>query len=109
MKAAMKGDRSIDVRYKTAQAGVLVGNVGKKRILSIMHIINDQEGNGNASKLIDYLDGYARQCRCKEFWFPTVLSEKLMAMLIKKGFKLQLHDDELFGKVEVFVKVFKKK
>jgi len=107
MKAA-PGDRSLTYTYKTASAEILIGNVGKKRILSIMFIENNEPGNGNAAKLIKYIDGYARQCRCNEFWFPTVLSVELVKMLIKRGFKLQIHNDELFGRVEVYVKVFKK-
>lgn len=105
---ATPGDRTIKCSYKTASAEVLIGNTGKKRIMSIMFIDNTEEGNGCAAKLIDKLDGYARQCRCNEFWFPTVLNVRLVKILLKRGFKLQIHNDELFGQVEVFVKRFKK-
>jgi len=107
MAAADKNDRSIVCTYKTAFADVLIGRMNRKKIMSVMVIVNNKEGNGCAWQLLKYLDGYARQCRCKEIWFPTVLNIKLLKMLIKRGFKLQIHKDELFGRVEVFVKVFK--
>jgi len=112
MKAGIKKDRTLKCSYKTATAEVLIGKaiVVKKtlRIMSIMFIENTERGNGNGSKLIHYLESYARQCRCNELWFPTVMSEKLVLMLLKKGFKLEVHHDTMMGQVEVFVKVFKK-
>lgn len=96
--------------YKTASADLVIGKATKnKRVCSVIYIVNIQEGNGNASKLIKYIEGYARQCRCKEVWYPTVLNPKLIQMLTNRGYKLQLHKDQLFGEVEVFVKNFRSK
>ena len=113
MPAANKLDRTVKFVSESAFAECLIGKciVVKKeiKICSIMFIENNTPGNGAGSRLINRIDGYARQCRCNEMWFPTVLSVKLAAMLIKKGYHLERHQDQLFGEVEVYVKEFKKK
>lgn len=103
-----KHQRNCTVSYKTAKANVVIGDGLGKKILSVIYIVNDKEGNGNASKLIKYLDGYARQCRCKEIWYPTVLNLKLAGMLVKRGYKLIIVKDKLFGEVDIFRKIFHK-
>ncbi len=102
--------RNLTYSVGTAEAHLVIGNFkrGGKRICSVIYIVNRKEGNGYASKLMKYVEGYARQCRCVEMWYPTVLNPKLIQMLLKRGFKLQYHKDELFGEVDVFVKVLKK-
>ena len=97
--------RNCKYSYKTATADLVIGKVTKnKKVCSVIYINNSKEGNGNASKLMKYIQGYAGQCRCNQIWYPTVLNSKLVMMLIKRGYKLQFHKDELFGEVEVFVK-----
>jgi len=101
--------RNLRYSYKTAHADLVIGTWNKKKVCSVTLIFNKEEGNGNGSKLIKYIEGYARQCRCKEVWYPNVLNPKLALMLIKRGFELQKHQHEIFGEVEVFVKELRRK
>jgi len=101
-----KHQRNCSVSLGTCEADIVIGNYLGTRILSVVSIINRKEGNGDTSKLIKYLDGYARQCRCKEIWYPTVLNPKLVIMLIKRGYEPITVKDELFGEVDIFRKKF---
>jgi hypothetical protein len=99
-----KHQRNLKVKYGSAYADIVIGDNSGMKILSVIYIQNNKEGNGHASKIIDYLEEYAIQCRCKEIWFPTVLNLRLAGMLMRRDYKLVKMRDDLFGEVDVFTK-----
>ena len=97
------------VNFDTATSHLVIGVHNNKRICSVIFIMNKEQGNGNAGKLMKCLESYARQCRCKEIWYPCVVSQRLIQILLKHDYKLQIHKDEHYGEdVDVFVKEFRK-
>lgn len=90
--------------HGTAEAEFVVEKFEGKRIMSVIMIINKSEKNGNAGKLMQKLESYARQQNCAEIWYPTVLNMRLVEILLKNRFKPHIIHDERMQAVNVFIK-----
>jgi hypothetical protein len=76
--------------YKSCTAEVVVatqvwGNELKK-VFSVPIIESKDKGKGHATFLTKRLEGLARQRRCNEIWYPTILNPILELMLLKRGY-----------------------
>lgn len=99
--------RNFTAYLDTAKADCVVWNEEGIKGLSIIAIFNSEEGNGNASKLINELENYAKELEVEQIWFPTVINPRLIKILIKKGYHPEDKEFPEFGRIVVFVKELK--
>jgi len=79
------------VQFESCRCEVVVatqiwGN-SLKKIFSVPIIESKEQRKGHAGKMIKHLEGLAKQRRCNEIWYPTIINPILNQMLLNRGYE----------------------